>query len=61
MTLSVLLSLFTLERILLSIIGTIIGIVFGAIPGLASSTALALMLPVAFSMDSSRGVSLLTM
>ena len=52
MTISVFLSLFTVERILLAIIGVIIGIVFGAIPGLASSTALALMLPVAFSMDS---------
>ena len=40
-------------------LGTIVGLVFGAIPGLTFSMALALMLPVTFSMNASAGMAVL--
>jgi putative tricarboxylic transport membrane protein len=43
----------------LMIIGTIIGIVFGAIPGLSSVMAIALFLPLTYSMEPSVGIALL--
>ncbi|WP_326975683.1 tripartite tricarboxylate transporter permease [Caproicibacter sp. BJN0012] len=45
--------------ILLIAVGTVIGIVFGAIPGLTATMAIAMFLPVTYSMTSSQGVNLL--
>lgn len=56
MTLKIIMSLFTTEHLLLAIGGNIIGIIFGAIPGLSSSTALALLLPVSFAMTAETGI-----
>ena len=50
MILTVIQSLFTPLNIVLMIGGTIIGIVFGAIPGLSNCTAQALLLPISFAM-----------
>ena len=36
--------------------GTILGIIFGAVPGLSATTGIALMLPVSFSMTSTTGI-----
>ena len=52
MFLSTLQILFELDNILMGVMGSIIGIIFGAIPGLSGTTAMALLLPVSFSMDS---------
>lgn len=43
--------LFTPVNLLMAAIGVVIGIVFGAIPGLSGTTAMALLLPVSFTMD----------
>lgn len=43
--------LFTPINIVMALIGVVIGIVFGAIPGLSGTTAMALLLPVSFTMD----------
>ena len=53
MFLSTLQILFELDNIFMGVMGSIIGIIFGAIPGLSGTTAMALLLPVSFSMDSS--------
>lgn len=45
--------------LLLMISGVAIGIVFGSIPGLSASMAVALMLPLTFSMSSSLGMNVL--
>ena len=45
--------------ILLMIAGVAIGIVFGSIPGLSASMAVALMLPLTFSMTPSLGMNTL--
>lgn len=52
MFLSTLSILFTPTNILFAVVGVAIGIVFGAIPGLSGTTAMALLLPVSFTMDS---------
>ena len=52
MFLSTIQILFEPGNILMGVIGSIIGIIFGAIPGLSGTTAMALLLPVSFSMDS---------
>ena len=52
MFLSTLQILFELDNIFMGVMGSIIGIIFGAIPGLSGTTAMALLLPVSFSMDS---------
>lgn len=41
------------------LVGVAIGIVFGAIPGLSSTMAIALFLPITFSMDAAQGIALL--
>ena len=46
-----LLYVFTFQNIFLIFIGTVIGIIFGAIPGLSATMAVALCLPITFSMD----------
>ena len=45
--------------LLLMIGGVVIGIIFGSIPGLSASMAVALMLPLTFSMSSSLGMNTL--
>ena len=51
--------LFTPLSILLMVAGVAIGIVFGSIPGLSASMAVALMLPLTFSMTPSLGMNTL--
>lgn len=46
--------------LLLIFIGVVIGIIFGAIPGLSASMALILFLPMSFGMDPMHGIVLLT-
>ena len=48
--------LFTPVNIVLMVVGVIIGIVFGAIPGLSSTTAIALLLPISFAMPSDSAI-----
>lgn len=45
--------------ILLITIGTIVGIIFGSIPGLTATMALVMFLPVTYSMTASEGISML--
>ena len=45
--------------LLLILIGVVIGIIFGSIPGLSSTMALILFLPMSFGMDPMNGISLL--
>ena len=44
--------LFQPANLLLGFVGVLVGIIFGAIPGLSGTTAMALLLPISFSMDS---------
>lgn len=44
------------SNLLVIIGGTILGIVFGAVPGLSATTGIALMLPVSFSMSPTMGI-----
>ena len=46
--------------ILLIAIGTVIGIIFGAIPGLTATLAIVIFLPFTYSMEASQGISTLT-
>lgn len=45
--------------ILLVAIGTIVGIIFGSIPGLTATMAIVMFLPVTYSMTASEGISML--
>ncbi len=56
MILQVLSTLFTPYHILLVVIGTPLGIIFGAIPGLSNTTGMALMLPLTFTMDAASAI-----
>lgn len=47
------------ETMLAIIAGTLTGIVFGALPGLTSTVAVALLIPISFGMDPIAGVALL--
>ena len=47
------------QSLLLMFAGVIIGIIFGSIPGLSASMAVALMLPLTFSMSSTLGMNTL--
>ncbi|MDY0287202.1 MAG: tripartite tricarboxylate transporter permease [Sphaerochaeta sp.] len=53
------LSIFTIKIIFLITIGVAIGIIFGAIPGLTATMAVALCLPMTFGMEPIAGFSLL--
>lgn len=57
--LSILVGLFTVENIILMIAGIIVGIIFGAIPGLSSTMAIALFLPVTFGLEVKSAFALL--
>lgn len=52
-------NIFTLQSLLLMILGVIAGIIFGAIPGLSASMAVALFLPLTFSMSAVNGMNTL--
>ena len=41
-------------------IGTVVGIIFGCIPGLTATMAIAMFLPVTYNMASTQGISVLT-
>ena len=41
-------------------IGTLVGIVFGCIPGLTATMAIAMFLPVTYNMAATQGISVLT-
>lgn len=56
MFLTVFSALFDPSNVLIIIGGTLLGIVFGAVPGLSATTGIALMLPVSFSMSSVTGI-----
>jgi len=45
--------------ILLIAVGTFVGIIFGAIPGLTATMAIVMFLPVTYSMTASQGISTL--
>ena len=48
-------AVFTLQILGLLFFGTVVGIVFGAIPGLTATMAVALFLPVTYGMDPGNG------
>lgn len=47
------------EVLLLTVIGTAVGILVGAIPGLSATMAVAVGVPITFSMDTMPGLALL--
>lgn len=52
-------AVFTFQILGLIFFGTIVGIIFGAIPGLTATMAVALFLPITYSLGASAGISLL--
>jgi len=60
MSISVMLSFITVEHVLLALFGSSLGIVFGAVPGLSSVTAITILLPLTFSLAPATGIILLT-
>ncbi len=50
---------FTVQILGLLFFGTVVGIIFGAIPGLTATMAVALFLPITYSLGASAGISLL--
>lgn len=56
MFLNVFSNLFDISNLIIILAGTILGVVFGAIPGLSATTGIALMLPVSFSMSPVTGI-----
>lgn len=57
--LEALLSMFTLSNLGIMILGVGVGIIFGSIPGLSAAMAIALFLPITFSMGPNAGMTLL--
>ncbi|MAU19713.1 MAG: Tat pathway signal protein [Martelella sp.] len=51
--------LFEPKLLLLMMIGVSVGLVFGALPGLSATMAIAIMLPVTFAMQSDAGIAML--
>lgn len=51
--------IFTPGCLLIMFLGVAVGIVFGAIPGLSATMAIALFLPITFEMDAAQGIALL--
>ncbi len=51
--------IFTLSSLVVIVIGVAVGIVFGAIPGMSATMAVALCLPLTFSMEPVTGIALL--
>jgi putative tricarboxylic transport membrane protein len=54
-----LLNLFTLTNLLCILLGTVVGMVFGALPGLGTVIAVALLLPVTFTLPPLAGILML--
>ena len=52
-------AVFTFQIFGLVLFGTIVGIIFGAIPGLTSTMAVALFLPITYTLGAAAGISLL--
>lgn len=50
---------FTVQILGLLFFGTVVGIIFGAIPGLTATMAVALFLPITYSLSTAAGISLL--
>ena len=50
---------FTLQVLGLIFFGTVVGIIFGAIPGLTATMAVALFLPITYSLSTASGLALL--
>ena len=57
--LSALALLFTLKGFMCLCIGVVIGLVFGAIPGLGGTTAIALLIPLTFGMQSETAITMI--
>ena len=47
------------ECILAMVVGTVLGTIFGALPGLSATTGMALLLPIAYQLDLNVGLLLL--
>lgn len=54
-----LLNLFTLTNLLCILVGTVVGMIFGALPGLGTVIAVALLLPVTFTLPPLAGILML--
>ena len=52
-------AVFSLQIFGLVFFGTVVGIIFGAIPGLTATMAVALFLPITYSLGAAAGISLL--
>ncbi|MFB0935594.1 MAG: tripartite tricarboxylate transporter permease [Propionivibrio sp.] len=52
-------TVFTLQILGLLFFGTVVGIIFGAIPGLTATMAVALFLPITYTLGAAAGISLL--
>lgn len=52
-------AVFTVQILGLLLFGTVVGIIFGAIPGLTATMAVALFLPITYSLGPAAGISLL--
>lgn len=50
---------FTFQILGLIFFGTVVGIIFGVIPGLTATMAVALFLPITYSLGAAAGISLL--
>lgn len=59
MSISLMLSFLTPEHILLALFGSVLGIIFGAVPGLSGVTAITILMPVTFSMAPETGIIML--
>ena len=59
MMLQGLISALSLKSMVAIVSGTILGVVFGAIPGLSANMAVTLCLPLSFGLDPSTGLVLL--
>lgn len=52
-------SVFSFQSILFMVVAVILGIIFGAIPGLSATMAVALFLPITYGMKAELGLSIL--
>lgn len=52
-------ALLTVKNVILMFFGVIVGVLFGAIPGLSSTMAIALFLPVTFGLETYESFALL--
>ena len=52
-------SVFTVKTIMLIVAGVILGIVFGAVPGLNTAMAVALCLPITYTLDAVNGLAMI--